>query len=127
MNLKDLVKTLKYKLQLFDFVWSLPLAILGFILWGNISVNYFHDPDLSVEWVSMAVESSLILIFFTAICIGGVYFTARGLFKYFYRKDSGIKEEFQKLPSWLKVFSFPLYVFFFLVVLIVIFSIIAVK
>lgn len=121
--MKKILKTLSYKLQLFDFTWSLPLAILGFFMWNYISVKIFNDPDLSIEWFSFAVESSLILMLFWAVVTMGAFFFMRKIFRYFNSKDA--KEDFNKLPSWLKIFSYPLFCLVLLVVLLEIFKVVA--
>lgn len=112
------LKKLKFKLQLWDGIWSVPLAAFAFMIVGVLlqwifgeSVG-FYDPS----FLQAAFLSSFILILFNSIAFFGLYFNFKHLFKY-YRRDS--RKEFDNLPPWLKI-SFLLFLYVFYIVVLVI-------
>ncbi|NBP00936.1 MAG: hypothetical protein EBU90_12525 [Proteobacteria bacterium] len=96
-----MIKKLLYKLQLFDGVWSIPLAFLGFFIAGSLSLEYFGDPLISVEYIQQVILSGLILVFANFVAFLGGFFNFRGLQKFFYSKE--LKEKIINLSVWERV------------------------
>ena len=96
-----MIKKLLYKLQLFDGVWSIPLAFLGFFIAGSLSLEYFGDPLISVEYIQQVILSGLILVFANFVAFLGGFFNFRGLQKFFYSKE--LKEKIITLSIWERV------------------------
>jgi len=96
-----MIKKLLYKLQLFDGVWSIPLAFLGFFIAGSLSLEYFGDPLISVEYIQQVILSGLILVFANFVAFLGGFFNFRGLQKFFYSKE--LKEKIITLSVWERV------------------------
>lgn len=111
-------------LQFWDFVWSVPLAFVGFFVYGIIQENIFGDPMFSTEWFHRAMLACLIMMLFNGIILGGMYFTFRGIYKYFYSDKSTIRNEFKTASLWLKLLYFPACFFLYLFALIQIFKVI---
>ena len=114
-------KTLRW-LSLYDGVWSVPFAFLGFWLVGlllqflDVSAGSYDIAFVQPLFLAIAV-----VIGATNAAVGGMWFTFRGLFRFFYgyTDDNGqyvnkSKEEFQKLQPWQK-FAFSFGVFYFYV------------
>lgn len=115
-------KLLKFKLSLYDGIWSLPFAFMMFWVVGLLLSSIF---GFAVGTYDMAFIQPLFLAI--AVIIGasnasvlGLWFTFRGFFKYFYGyKDSesgkiinNSKIDFKELKSWVKLLL-VLGVFFF--------------
>jgi len=49
------LKSLRYKLELLDGLWSIPLAFLVFAISGTVSVAYFNDAIISTEYIQYIV------------------------------------------------------------------------
>jgi hypothetical protein len=96
-----MIKKLLYKLQLFDGVWSIPLAFLGFFIAGSLSLEYFGDPLISIEYLQQVILSGLILVFANFVAFLGGFFNFRGLQKFFYSKE--LKEKIINLSVWERV------------------------
>ena len=118
------MKYLKYILNQFDGIWSIPLAFIAFWLVGLILTTFF---GLAVGTYDMAFIQPLFLSI--AVVVGatnaavlGLWFNFRGLYKWFYGfkdKESGkiinySKENWLKLTAWQKFVIF-LFTFSFLI------------
>jgi hypothetical protein len=115
-------KKIRYFLEQFDGVWSIPLTILGFwligltiqffdVTAGSYDLAFFQPLFLAVGIVVGAVNAAII----------GMYFTFRGIYRFFYgyKDENGdiinqSKEEWKGLLPWQK-FAFSFFVFYFLV------------
>lgn len=105
------IRKLGLKLAMFDGLWSIPMAMIGFWLIGVIMQSWFGLASGSYD---MAFFQPLFLSI--GIVIGamnaavlGMWFGIRGLYRFIYgtRDDDGLyvnpsKNEFQKLTSWQK-------------------------
>ena len=100
--MRTLLKSIKYKLQLFDGLWSIPLAFLAFIYFGYISTAYFGDPLISIEYLQQVLMAGLILVFANFVAFLGGYFNFRGLQKYFYSKEIKVETK-NKLTAWQRI------------------------
>jgi len=107
--------------KMWDFIWSVPLAFIAFYGYGWIQENIFGDPMYSTEWFHRAILASLIMILFNGVILTGTYFNFKGIFKYFYSKDSSIRNDFNNAPVWLKLLYFPFVFFLYLFALILVF------
>jgi hypothetical protein len=96
-----MIKRLLYKLQLFDGIWSIPLAFLGFFLAGSLSLKYFGDPLISIEYLQQVILSGLILVFANFIVFLGINFNFRGLQRFFYSQE--LKEKIVSLSVWERI------------------------
>ena len=118
------MKQLLRWLKLWDFVWSVPLAFVGFFVYGMVQEEVFGDPMYSTDWFHRAMLASLIMILFNGIILGGMYFTFKGIYKYFYSTTSTVKEDFKNAPIWLKLSYYPICFFLYLYMLIQVFRVI---
>ena len=100
--MRDILKSIKYRLQLFDGLWSIPLAFLAFIYFGYISAVYFGDPLISIEYLQQVLLAGLILVFANFVAFLGGYFNFRGLQKYFYSKEIKVETK-NKLNAWQRI------------------------
>ena len=100
--MKKLLKNVAYKFQMFDGIWSIPLAFIAFLLVGTWSMNYFGDPLISIEYLQQVMLAGLILVFANFVAFLGGYFNFRGLQRYFYSKE--LKAETKStLTPWQKI------------------------
>jgi hypothetical protein len=95
------MKKLLYYLQLFDGVWSIPIAFLGFFVAGSLSLQFFGDPLISTEYIQMMILAGLVLVFANFMVFLGAMFNFRGLQKFFYSKE--LKEKIINLSVWERV------------------------
>jgi hypothetical protein len=100
--MRDILKSIKYKLQLFDGLWSIPLAFLAFVYFGYISTVYFGDPLISIEYLQQVLLAGLILVFANFVAFLGGYFNFRGLQKYFYSQEIKVETK-NKLTAWQRI------------------------
>lgn len=118
--MKNHLKKLSFLLQLFDAIWSLPLAFTAFWLVGLLITAMF---GLATGTYDMGFIQPLFLAI--AVCIGAgnaalgfVFFFARGLFKWFYGKKNAdgdlhipAVDDWQKLTPVHKFLVFALVLF----------------
>jgi hypothetical protein len=100
--MKNLIKKIFYNLQLFDGVWSIPLAFIAFMYVGNLSMEYFGDPLISIEYLQQVVMAGMILVFANFVAYLGGYFNFRGLQRHFYSKQTK-SETKNTLTAWQKI------------------------
>ena len=100
--MKKLLKQTIYKFQLFDGLWSIPVAFIAFMLVGTFSMQYFGDPLISIEYLQQVMLAGLILVFANFVAFLGGYFNFRGLQRYFYSRE--LKSETKTtLTPWQKI------------------------
>jgi hypothetical protein len=106
-------KLIRYNLQLFDGLWSIPVAFALFIIAGTLSAEYFGDALISTEYVQYIVLASLIMVFANFITFLGIRLNFRALQREVYSKE--IKYELNTyLTTWQKVVLYlVLYAFYF--------------
>jgi hypothetical protein len=85
------MKKILRKLQLFDGLWTIPIAFFLFLLAGSYSAEYFGDGLISTEYIQQVFLAALILVFANFVVFLGGFFNFRGLQNYFYSKAA--KEE----------------------------------
>ena len=107
------LKSLRYKLQLFDGFWSIPLAFLVFAISGTVSVAYFNDAIISTEYIQYIVLAALVMVFANFVVFLGIRFNFRALQREIYNKE--VKYEINTyLTTWQKVVLYLLlYAFYF--------------
>jgi hypothetical protein len=106
-------KVLRY-LQMYDGVWSIPLAFLGFFMAGRYGYEYFGDALISTEYIQVVFMAALILIFANFVVFLGINFNFRSLQRYFYSIE--IKEQIKnELTVWQRIKLYLFVYFFFLV------------
>jgi len=107
------LKSLRYKLQLMDGFWSIPLAFLVFAISGTISVAYFNDAIISTEYIQYIVLAALVMVFANFVVFLGIRFNFRALQREIYNKE--VKYEINTyLTTWQKVVLYLLlYAFYF--------------
>lgn len=108
--MKTLIKSLKYRLQLFDGLWSIPLAFFAFMVFGYLSAKYFGDPLISVEYLQQVLMAAMILVFANFVVFLGINFNFRKLQKDFYSKELKYYAGME-LNSWQKI-KLYLFVYF---------------
>jgi hypothetical protein len=106
-------KKLRYKLELFDGFWSIPLAFLVFAISGTVSVAYFGDALISTEYIQYIVLAAMVMVFANFVVFLGIRFNFRALQKEIYNKE--VKYEINTyLTTWQKVVLYLLlYAFYF--------------
>jgi hypothetical protein len=106
-------KKLRYKLELFDGFWSIPLAFLVFAISGTVSVAYFGDALISTEYIQFVILAALVMVFANLVVFLGIRFNFRALQKEIYNKE--VKYEINTyLTTWQKVLLYLcLYAFYF--------------
>jgi len=106
-------KLLRYKLQLFDGFWSIPLAFLVFAISGTVSVAYYGDALISTEYIQYIVLAAMVMVFANFVVFLGIRFNFRALQKEIYNKE--VKYEINTyLTTWQKVVLYLLlYAFYF--------------
>jgi hypothetical protein len=107
------LKSLRYKLQLIDGLWSIPLAFLVFAISGTVSVAYFNDAIISTEYIQYIVLAALVMVFANFVVFLGIRFNFRALQREIYNKE--VKYEINTyLTTWQKVLLYLcLYAFYF--------------
>jgi hypothetical protein len=107
------LKSLRYKLQLMDGFWSIPLAFLVFAISGTVSVAYFNDAIISTEYIQYIVLAALVMVFANFVVFLGIRFNFRALQREIYNKE--VKYEINTyLTTWQKVVLYLLlYAFYF--------------
>jgi hypothetical protein len=106
-------KSLRYKLQLIDGLWSIPLAFLIFGISGTVSVAYFNDAIISTEYIQFVILAALVMVFANFVVFLGIRFNFRALQREIYNKE--VKYEINTyLTTWQKVVLYLLlYAFYF--------------
>lgn len=106
-------KSIRYYFQLFDGLWSIPIAFALFIIAGTLSAEYFGDALISTEYVQYIVLASLIMVFANFVTFLGIRFNFRALQRAVY--DREINYEINThLSTWQKVVLYLLlYAFYF--------------
>ena len=107
------LKSLRYKLELLDGFWSIPLAFLVFAISGTVSVAYFNDAIISTEYIQYIVLAALVMVFANFVVFLGIRFNFRALQREIYNKE--VKYEINTyLTTWQKVILYLLlYAFYF--------------
>ena len=100
--MRTILKSIKYRLQLFDGLWSIPLAFVAFTYFGYLSAEYFGDPIISIQYLQQVLMSSLILVFANFVVFLGINFNFRNLQKEFYSKELSRSAKMQ-LNSWQRI------------------------
>ena len=100
--MKNVIKSLKYRLQLFDGLWSIPLAFFAFMYAGSLSLTYFGDPLISIQYLQQVMMAGLILVFANFVVFLGIRFNFRSLQRDFYSKDLKYYAKME-LNSWQKI------------------------
>lgn len=111
--MRNLLKSIKYRLQLFDGLWSIPLAFIAFTYFGYLSTEYFGDPIISIQYLQQVLMAALILVFANFVVFLGVNFNFRKLQKDFYSKELKHYASME-LNSWQKIKLYLLVYFGFL-------------
>jgi len=105
-------KSIRYYVQLFDGLWSIPIAFALFIIAGTLSAEYFGDALISTEYVQYIVLALLIMVFANFVTFLGIRFNFRALQHAVYNRE--IKNEINNLSTCQKVVLYlVLYAFFF--------------
>ena len=106
-------KSMRYYVQLFDGLWSIPIAFALFIIAGTLSAEYFGDALISTEYLQYIVLALLIIVFANFVTFLGIRFNFRALQRVVYNRE--IKYELNTyLSTWQKVVLYLLlYAFYF--------------
>ena len=105
-------KSIRYYVQLFDGLWSIPIAFALFIIAGVVSAEYFGDALISTEYLQYIVLASLVMVFANFVTFLGIRFNFRALQQSVYNRE--IKNQINNLTTWQKVVLYlVLYAFFF--------------
>jgi hypothetical protein len=125
-------KKLKFHLQLWDGIWSVPLAMLAFLGAGIGLQLFFTDPSdpqggpgfYDPSFIQASIYGAALLVFMNLVAWLGIYFNFRGLWRYFYgtRTPDGTvtnlsKEDFKNLKPWQRLGLLLFIYLFFMVAL----------
>lgn len=115
------LKAALYKMQLFDGLWSIPLAFAVFIMAGGVSVHYFNDAIISTEYMQYVALAAVIMVIANFVIFLGIRFNFRELQRQVYSKE--MKQDFRNsLTTWQKLLLyFGAYFFFFASFLIIVY------
>lgn len=94
-------KSFKFKIQLYDGLWSVPVAFTLFWFCGILlqMINY-RTPTYDSSFIQPLFLSAALTIGFTNFTILGLYFTFRGIFRYLYgyrSKTTGEIKNYSKI------------------------------
>lgn len=117
--MRNILKSVKYRLQLFDGLWSVPLAFIAFMYAGYLSSTYFGDPLISIQYLQQVLMAAMILIVANFVVFLGINFNFRNLQKDFYSKELKYYANME-LNSWQKIQLYLLVYFGLLLAFIVI-------
>jgi hypothetical protein len=96
------LKAITYTLQLFDGIWSIPLAFLLFTVVGTFSYQYFGDALISTEYLQYVILAALVMIIANFVVFLGIRFNFRALQREIY--SNRMKEALNTdLDTWQKV------------------------
>jgi hypothetical protein len=115
------LKAALYKLQLFDGLWSIPLAFAVFVIAGAVSVEHFNDAIISTEYLQYVALAAVIMVIANFVIFLGIRFNFRELQRQVYSKE--MKQDFRNsLTTWQKLLLyFGVYFFFFASFLIIVY------
>lgn len=120
-NLRLVLRALRYKLELFDGIWSVPLAFLMFLISGTLSVAYFGDALISTEYVQYLALAAMIMVAANFVVFLGIRFNFRALQRWIYSKEVSYELE-TYLSTWQKVVLYLcLYAFYFVAYLFILY------
>ena len=111
-----MIDKIKHFLFEYDFIWSIPLAFLGFIAFPYLGESIFGQgfAFYPPEFFHAGIYSGLIAILLNSFTQMGIYFNFPEIYQYY------LGEGFKELPTWQKAFIFLfVYVFFYSVQLII--------
>lgn len=101
---------LRRLLSLHDWVWSIPIGGAFFFFVG-IATQWFFGDGAGVfdpAYIQKAFLASFYMIVGNTVTLFGMWFNMRGIYRYFYNRESSIKEDFKTLSSWQKISLFVL-------------------
>jgi hypothetical protein len=113
-----LLKRLKFHLQLWDGIWSIPLTMVSFIAMGVLIQHFFTNPGdpqggpgfYDPSFLQAAFYASCMQVFVNTMVWFGVYFNWRHVWRYYKgkRKDDGTienksKNDFDNLTPWRRI------------------------
>lgn len=93
-----------------DFIWSIPVAFLGFYLFAYYGESIFGEgfAFYPPSFFHAGIYAGLIVVLFNSFTQMGIYINFPVLYKYY------LQEGFELLPTWQKaLIFFAVYLFFF--------------
>lgn len=118
-KIKEYFKKVIRYLQIFDGIWSIPLAFLAFFLAGRLGYEYFGDALISTEYVQLVAMAIFILIIGNFVVYLGINFNFRKLQRYIYGEQ--IKFDLDVIDALTKIKLYFIVYFSYLVLFLVIF------
>jgi hypothetical protein len=117
-KLKEYFNRTKYFMQLWEGVWVIPvLSILVFLVAYNITSIYGPDAGEFPPGLVTAVVIGALIVF-SGATVSNLLLNLyhRGWFRYYYntRKNSSLKNDFQRFPKWARIIFVPLLQVFYL-------------
>jgi hypothetical protein len=92
------MKKMLRKLQMWDGIWTIPLAFFAFLLAGSYSAEYFGDGLISTEYIQQVLLAALVMVIGNFVVFLGGFFNFRGLQNYFYSKHAKGEIEYSSTP-----------------------------
>lgn len=113
-----MIDKIKHFLFQFDFVWSIPLAFLGFVAFPYLGEMIFGQgfAFYPPEFFHAGVYAGLITILFNSMTQMGIFFNFPELYEYY------LGNGFENLPTWQKAAIFLFVYSFFYVSLLVVWA-----
>ena len=111
--MKTFLKSLKYKLQFWDFLWSIPLAFIAFLGYGVLGNLIFGEGFgfYDATFTHAYVYAALLIVGANAVTQLGLYFNARRIHTFFYKDAKKLFEDLE--PKWKLCIGLGLFVFFY--------------
>lgn len=104
--MQNLLKKLKYTLQQFDGLWSVPFSFFLFWFVGVILTTIFGygTGSYDMAFIQPLFLAGAVVIGATNFAVMGMYFTIRGLYRYLYgeKKSDGSIVNYSK-RNWLSL------------------------
>lgn len=106
-----MIKKIKDFLFEYDFIWTIPTAFLGFVLFPILGAAVFGDgfAFYPPEFFHAGIYAGLIMMLMTSFTQMGLYFQVPEVYKYY------LGDGFNELETWQKASIF-LFLFCFLIV-----------
>lgn len=113
-----LLKKAKFLLQLWEGIWSVPIAMLSFLVFGVLLQWVFTNPDdpqgtpgfYDPSFLQVAFYATAMQVFINFVVWLGFYFNFRGIWRYYigYKDEGGkvvnnSKEDFLNILPWQRI------------------------
>lgn len=117
-SLSKMIKKILKQIQLWDWIWSIPIGVTIFVLAGYFNEWFFGSPFYDSQYLHKSILAGIILLIANGFIMGFMWFNHRVHFKHYYNSNL----DYKHLPHWLKIYSYPVIYFLELLAYIAIFK-----